>query len=134
MKDRKGEALFYKYLSDSWKELLEKYYGPDFVVEELASRGWSRIPHFYMNFYVFKYATSLAASNELLNNILIGQPDAIDKYLNFLKAGSSDYPVEVLKAAGVDMLSTQPVDNLLKKFGDLVKEMEDTFKRKGIIE
>jgi oligoendopeptidase F len=113
---------------------LEKYYGSDFIVEELASRGWSRIPHFYMNFYVFKYATSLAASNELLNNILIGQPDAIDKYLNFLKAGSSDYPVEVLKAAGVDMLSTQPVDNLLKKFGDLVKEMEDTFKRKGIIE
>lgn len=103
-------------------------------MEELASRGWSRIPHFYMNFYVFKYATSLAASNELLNNILIGQPDAIDKYLNFLKAGSSDYPVEVLKAAGVDMLSTQPVDNLLKKFGVLVKEMEDTFKRKGIIE
>jgi oligoendopeptidase F len=130
----KGEALSYKYLSDAWKELLEKYYGSDFVVEELASRGWSRIPHFYMNFYVFKYATSLAASNELLNNILIGQPDAIDKYLNFLKAGSSDYPVEVLKAAGVDMLSTQPVDNLLKKFGDLVKEMEDTFKRKGIIE
>ena len=130
----KGEALSYKYLSDAWKELLEKYYGLDFVVEELASRGWSRIPHFYMNFYVFKYATSLAASNELLNNILIGQPDAIDKYLNFLKAGSSDYPVEVLKAAGVDMLSTQPVDNLLKKFGDLVKEMEDTFKRKGIIE
>ena len=130
----KGEALSYKYLSDSWKELLEKYYGPDFVVEELASRGWSRIPHFYMNFYVFKYATSLAASNELLNNILISQPDAIDKYLNFLKAGSYDYPVEVLKAAGVDMLSTQPVDNLLKKFGDLVKEMEDTFKRKGIIE
>ena len=130
----KGEALSYKYLSDAWKELLEKYYGSDFIVEELASRGWSRIPHFYMNFYVFKYATSLAASNELLNNILIGQPDAIDKYLNFLKAGSSDYPVEVLKAAGVDMLSTQPVDNLLKKFGDLVKEMEDTFKRKGIIE
>lgn len=130
----KGEALSYKYLSDAWKELLEKYYGPDFVVEELASRGWSRIPHFYMNFYVFKYATSLAASNELLNNILIGQPDAIDQYLDFLKAGSSDYPVEVLKAAGVDMLSTQPVDNLLKKFGNLVNEMEETFKRKGIIE
>ena len=70
----------------------------------------------------------------LLNNILIGQPEAIDKYLDFLKAGSSDYPVEVLKAAGVDMLSTQPVDNLLKKFGNLVNEMEETFKRKGIIE
>ena len=130
----KGEALSYKYLSDAWKELLGKYYGPDFIVEELASRGWSRIPHFYMNFYVFKYATSLAASNELLNNILTDQPDAIDKYLNFLKAGSSDYPVEILKAAGVDMISTQPVDHLLKKFGDLVKDMEETFKKKGIIE
>ena len=130
----KGEALSYKYLSDAWKELLGKYYGPDFIVEELASRGWSRIPHFYMNFYVFKYATSLAASNELLNNILTDQPDAIDKYLNFLKAGSSDYPVEVLKAAGVDMISTQPIDHLLKKFGDLVKDMEETFKKKGIIE
>ncbi|WP_246465304.1 oligoendopeptidase F [Atribacter laminatus] len=130
----KGEALSYKYLSDAWKELLGKYYGPDFIVEELASRGWSRIPHFYMNFYVFKYATSLAASNELLNNILTDQPDAIDKYLSFLKAGSSDYPVEILKAAGVDMISTQPVDHLLKKFGDLVKDMEETFKKKGIIE
>jgi oligoendopeptidase F len=87
-----------------------------------------------MNFYVFKYATSLAASNELLNNILTDQPDAIDKYLSFLKAGSSDYPVEILKAAGVDMISTQPVDHLLKKFGDLVKDMEETFKKKGIIE
>jgi len=104
------------------------------VVEELASRGWSRIPHFYMNFYVFKYATSLAASNELLNNIVTGQPDAIEKYLNFLKAGSSDYPVEVLKAAGVDMLSSQAIDNLLKKFGNLVSEMEETLKKKGVIE
>ena len=130
----KGEALSYNSLSEIWKSLLEKYYGPDLVVEELASRGWSRIPHFYMNFYVFKYATSLAASNELLNNIVTGQPDAIEKYLNFLKAGSSDYPVEVLKAAGVDMLSSQAIDNLLKKFGNLVSEMEETLKKKGVIE
>jgi len=130
----KGEALSYESLSTIWKELLEKYYGPDFVVDELASRGWSRIPHFYMNFYVYKYATSLSASNELLNNIIAGKPEAIGNYLNFLKAGSSDYPIEVLKAAGVDMLSTRPIDNLLTKFGKLVSEMEATFKKKGIIE
>jgi len=130
----KGEALSYESLSEIWKGLLEKYYGPDFTVEQLASRGWSRIPHFYMNFYVYKYATSLSASNELLNNILIGKPGAIENYLIFLKAGSSDYPIEVLKAAGVDMLSTTAVDNLLAKFGKLVSEMEATFQKKGIIE
>ncbi|MCX6090728.1 MAG: oligoendopeptidase F [Candidatus Atribacteria bacterium] len=130
----KGEALSADSLSEIWKNLLQKYYGPNFTADDLASRGWARIPHFYMDFYVYKYATSLSASRELLNNILAQKPDAIEKYLDFLKAGSSDYPIEVLKATGVDMTSPQAVDNLLSKFGQLVKEMEDTMKKKGMIQ
>ncbi len=77
-----------------------------------------------MNFYVYKYATSMSASYELTNNILKGENGAVDRYLEFLSAGGSDYPVEILKKAGVNMNTSEPVDNILKHFGELVDEME----------
>jgi len=109
---------------------MKKYYGDNFEVDKLATLWWARIPHFYMNFYVYKYATSMAAANEVVKNIEKGDTA---KYIEFLKAGSSDYPINVLKKAGVDMTSTKPVDNLLTYFGQLVDEMEKILKKQGKI-
>lgn len=125
-----GEALSADYLNNLWLELITKYYGPDYTVDDVAKTGWSRIPHFYMNFYVYKYATSMSAANELVNNILADKPQAVENYLTFLGAGGSDYPVEILKSAGVDMSSSAPVDNLLAYFGELVDEFETTLAKK----
>ena len=126
-----GEALSADYLNNLWLDLITKYYGPDYTVDDVAKTGWSRIPHFYMNFYVYKYATSMSAANELVNNIIANKPQATDKYLTFLAAGGSDYPVDILKAAGVDMTSSAPVDNLLVYFGELVDEFEATLAKKA---
>ncbi|MDS1029143.1 oligoendopeptidase F [Bacillota bacterium LX-D] len=120
----KGEALSAQTLNDMWKRLLQKYYGPDMVIDNEATSGWARIPHFYYNFYVFKYATSIAAANTLVQGISSGDKAATEKYLNFLKAGDSDYPVEILKQAGVHMESPQVINDLLTKFDQLVAEME----------
>ncbi|GAU77536.1 oligoendopeptidase F [Fusibacter sp. 3D3] len=125
-----GEALSADYLNKLWLELITKYYGPDYTVDDVAKTGWSRIPHFYMNFYVYKYATSMSAANELVNNILHNKPQATEQYLTFLAAGGSDYPVDILKTAGVDMTSSAPVDNLLVYFGELVDEFEATLAKK----
>ncbi len=126
----KGEALSAETLCNIWGSLMKKYYGDNFEVDKLATLWWARIPHFYMNFYVYKYATSMAAANEVVKNIEKGDTA---KYIEFLKAGSSDYPINVLKKAGVDMTSTEPVDNLLIYFGQLVDEMEKILKKQGKI-
>lgn len=119
-----GGSLTADKLCKMYKELNEKYYGPGIVVDDEIAMEWARIPHFYYNFYVFQYATGFSAAVALAQKILNGEDGAIEKYLNFLKSGSSDYPIEVLKTAGVDMTSSEPVDNALKLFGELVDEME----------
>lgn len=125
----KGEGLSADSLSAMWKDLMEKYYGSDFQDDELANLWWARIPHFYMNFYVYKYATSMAASNQLVKNMTEGTDEskaaAIKNYRNFLASGSSDYPIETLKKAGVDVTTSESVDNLLVEFGQLVDEMDE---------
>lgn len=119
-----GEPLSADVLNNLFLELLRKYRGPDYTVDEIAGVAWSRIPHFYSNFYVYKYATSLAAARQIADNILAGKEGAVDRYLEFLAAGGSDYPIELLKDAGVDMNSSAPVDNLLAYFGELVDEAD----------
>ncbi len=130
-----GEALSSKSLNDIWLTLMKKYFGPDFESDDLAGIWWSRVPHFYMDFYVYKYATSLAASYEMVHQITEGgdKESAQKRYIEFLKAGSSDYPIDVLKKAGVDMTSTEPVDNLLAAFGSLVNDMETILRKMGKI-
>ena len=129
----RGEAISAKSLNEIWAGLMKKYYGEDFLVDDLAPLWWARIPHFYMNFYVYKYATSMAAANQVVKNLTVGTNSAAyqQKYLQFLKAGSSDYPIEVLKAIDVDMTSTEPVANLLKDFGSLVDQMEAILQKQG---
>ncbi|WP_238918888.1 oligoendopeptidase F [Clostridium sp. YIM B02555] len=124
----KGEGISADSLSSMWKDLMVKYYGDDFQDDELANLWWARIPHFYMNFYVYKYATSMAASNQLVKNMTEGtdasEAEGVKKYRNFLTSGSSDYPIETLKKAGVDVTTSESVDNLLKEFDQLVDQMD----------
>jgi len=117
-----GDPLSAEMLNNLYLELMRKYYGVDCTVDEINGVSWSRIPHFYSAFYVYKYATSMAASYQLVTNITEDKEGAVDSYLTFLAAGGSDYPVEILKNAGVDMNSSSPVDNLLVYFGELVGE------------
>ncbi|NLN14120.1 MAG: oligoendopeptidase F [Tissierellia bacterium] len=119
-----GGALTADYLCETYRELNKKYYGPNVVIDEEIAIEWARIPHFYYNFYVFQYATGFSAAVALSKKILEeGQP-AVDKYLEFLKSGSSDYPINVLKKAGVDMATEEPVRNAMKIFEELVDEMD----------
>ncbi len=124
-KAEQGEPLTPELLNSMYHELNVKYYGPEMVVDELIDYEWSRIPHFYMNFYVYKYATGFSAAISLSKQILEeGQP-AIDRYLTFLKSGGSDYPIELLKKAGVDMNTPEPVQQALEVFGDILNQMEE---------
>lgn len=128
-----GESLTAKALDDKWLELTKKYNGAAFEADDESGYNWARIPHFYTPFYVYKYATSMSAAFELVKQMQDQGKPAIDKYMTFLKSGNSDYPVELLKKAGVDMTSTKPVDNLLDYFNSLVIQMEQILRSQGKI-
>lgn len=118
-----GEALTPELLGQLHRGLNERYYGPSVVVDREIDLEWSRIPHFYMNFYVFQYATGLSAAVALAQGIREQGRPAVDRYLHFLSGGSSDYPINLLKAAGVDMASPEPIQRALDVFSRLVDEM-----------
>ncbi len=120
----KGDPLTAEAMNKLYRDLYQKYYGPDLVLDPEADVEWSRVPHFYNSFYVYQYATSYAAATALSKKILgEGQP-AVAKYLTFLKSGSSDYPIEVLKKAGVDMTTPAPVEATIARFNEVLSEME----------
>lgn len=124
-KAQEGESLTPELLTKTYYDLNKKYFGDDIVVDEEIGLEWARIPHFYYNYYVYQYATGYSAATALSNQILEeGQP-AVDRYLEFLKAGSSDYPIEVLKKAGVDMTSSAPIEEACKVFEEKLNEMEE---------
>ncbi|MBQ3423113.1 MAG: oligoendopeptidase F [Romboutsia sp.] len=117
-----NESINALVLDDIWGQLLTKYYGKDYELEQLAKVGWSRIPHFYNSFYVYKYATGCSAGVNFAQDIL---ENGSDNYISFLKKGGSDYPIDVLKDCGVDLTSTKPIENTISKFNFLVKELEE---------
>ncbi|MGD6833853.1 oligoendopeptidase F [Sutcliffiella halmapala] len=120
-----GEALTSDLLTETYYELNKKYFGDSIHIDEEIGLEWARIPHFYYNYYVYQYATGYSAATALSKQILEeGQP-AVDRYLEFLKAGSSDYPIEVLKKAGVDMTESTPIEEACKVFEEKLKEMEE---------
>jgi len=119
-----GEALTADILCRMYKEIFQKYWGSEMVIGEEEEYTWSRVPHFYYNFYVFQYATGFAASEILTKKVKNTGAPAVERYLNFLKAGSSDYPINILKSAGVDMNSTEPVDTVTQKMNLLLDEIE----------
>lgn len=123
-KEEQGEPLTAESLSTIYRELNVSYHGPDMVVDSEVDLEWARIPHFYRGFYVYKYATGFSAATSLSKQIVEeGQP-AVDRYLQFLKGGSSDYPLNLLKGAGVDMTSPTPIAEALSVFKELLEELE----------
>lgn len=125
-----GEALNSDNLCDLYRELEAKYWGPSMTVDEEETYSWARIPHFYYNFYVYQYATGFAASQALASKIKKEGAPAVDKYLEFLKSGSSDYPINILKKAGVDMTSPEPVLSVIDKMNLYLDELESLIKNK----
>ncbi|WP_028402588.1 oligoendopeptidase F [Ectobacillus panaciterrae] len=125
MKAQEGHALTSDLFTSLYYDLNKKYFGEALVIDEEIGLEWSRIPHFYYNYYVYQYATGFSAATALSKQILEeGQP-AVERYINnFLKAGSSDYPIEVLKKAGVDMTSPAPVKEALQVFEEKLNELE----------
>jgi len=119
-----GKTLTAQVLCDEYRRLNELYFGPDMVVDDRIAMEWARIPHFYYNFYVFQYATGYSAAIALSRRILREGEPAVKDYLQFLSGGCSKSPIDLLKGAGVDMTSTEPVDQALALFGELLDEME----------
>ena len=119
-----GETLTADLLSREYKALNEKYYGPDMVSDEEIALEWARIPHFYYNYYVYQYATGYSAAIALSRRILREGEPAVKDYLGFLSGGCSKDPVDLLRGAGVDMSSPQPIQDALDLFGTLLDEME----------
>lgn len=120
-----GEPLTADALSAIYHALNVKYYGAEVTIDELIDIEWAYIPHFYYNFYVYQYATGISAASALVQQILQEGKPAVDRYLKFLCSGSSDYSIELLKKAGVDMTSPEPVRQALKLFEAHLMQMEE---------
>ena len=120
-----GEALTADKLDDMFGAIYASYYGSDFTVTRENKALWSRVPHFYYNYYVFQYSTSFVASSALVSKILDEGDAARDRYLNFLKSGRSKYPMETLLQAGVDMSTEEPVLRTIKLMDELVDMVEE---------
>ena len=120
-----GEPLTVQALKDIYRGLLEQYFGPEFVLDPELSLECLRIPHFYRSFYVYKYATGLSAAIALSQRVLRGGQPELDAYLGFLQAGCSQDPLDLLRAAGVDMASPEPIHTALEHFARLVQQLDE---------
>ncbi|MGX1900557.1 oligoendopeptidase F [Thermolongibacillus altinsuensis] len=123
-KAQQGEALTAQLLTSLYYDLNKKYFGDGIVIDEEIGLEWARIPHFYYNYYVYQYATGFSAATALSKQILEEGTPAVERYIEFLKAGSSDYPIEVLKKAGVDMTSAAPIEEACRVFEQKLNELE----------
>lgn len=120
-----GEPLTSDEFYDIYYNLNKKYYGDSMEVDKQIGLEWARVPHFYNNFYVYKYATGFSAASALSSQILSEGKPAVDRYIEFLKSGGSDYPLNQLKKAGVDMEKKESIESALEVFKNLVNELED---------
>lgn len=123
-----GESLTPQELSKIYYDLNVKYYGPGMVVDKDIEMEWARIPHFYTSFYVYKYATGFSAATSFSKQILEEGAPAVERYLGFLKSGGSDFSINILKKAGVDMSSPEPIRQAMSVFEDLIQQMEQIAK------
>ncbi|WP_138207420.1 oligoendopeptidase F [Haloimpatiens lingqiaonensis] len=119
-----GKPLTSEELCKIWKDLNAKYFGEDMIVDEGIEMEWARIPHFYSDFYVYQYATGYAAANSFSTAILNEGEKAVEKYKGFLKSGGSDYPINILKKAGVDMTTAKPLEDTIKRFDKLLDMLD----------
>lgn len=120
----RGEAVTSEQLMEIYYDLNKKYFGDDIVVNELVAMEWARIPHFYRPFYVYKYATGFSAATALAKQILEEGEPARQRYLTFLSSGGSDYPLNLLRKAGVDLSKPEPIVQALQVFAEMLDELE----------
>ena len=124
---QKGEPVTGDALAKLYADITRKYYGHDrgiCIVDDYIAHEWSFVPHFYRDFYVFQYATSFTAAEALSEKVLAGDEETRKRYLTFLGSGTSKYPIELLKDAGVDMTTDEPLDLTVKKMNRIMDEME----------
>ena len=122
--DQEGQVLTADFLNKLYADINQKYYGLSAEDNYFIQFEWARIPHFYYNYYVFQYSTGFAAASALADKIVNGSPEDKEKYLDYLKAGSSDYPLEVMKKAGVDMTQEDYLNDAFKVFEARLTELE----------
>jgi oligoendopeptidase F len=127
-KAEQGESLTPQELSKIYYDLNKQYYGPNMVIDKDIEMEWARIPHFYTSFYVYKYATGFSAATSFAKQILEEGAPAVDRYLGFLKSGGSDYSINILKKAGVDMSTPEPIEQAMSVFEELITQMEQLTK------
>jgi len=130
----KGLPVTGDSLAKLYDELVKKYYGHDqgvCIVDDYVANEWSFIPHFYNDYYVFQYATSFTASSALSEKVLSGDQDATRRYLAFISAGKSKYPIDLLKEAGIDMTTDEPLELTMRKMNRVMDEMEEILDHMG---
>ena len=130
-----GEALTGSKLTEIYADLLRRYHGHDegvMTIDDLYTVEWAYIPHFYYNFYVYQYATSLAASSLLADAVISGRPGAVENYMNLLKAGGSDYPHELLTRAGVDLSTPAPYRALFGRMNAIMDQIESILDQREV--
>ena len=127
-----GQPLTADSMGAAYGEIMKKYYGPHYTHDDLVDNYWIRIPHFYYNFYVYKYATSYCAASDIANRIMAGEPGAREAYMSFLKGGSTKYPVDMLEMARVDMSTPEPIENGMKLFENLLDQTEELLAELGM--
>lgn len=120
-----GEVLTYDYLNEHYYKLVQKYFGKGVVCDKIIENEWMRIPHFYYNFYVYKYAIGLSAATKIVDDILSEKDGAIEAYLNFLKTGGSMYPSEELKVSNVDIYDENLYLNAIKAFDEYIDSFNE---------
>lgn len=125
---RKGTPLTAEFLTNYYGELNARYYGPAVEKDPEIAYEWSRIPHFYYNYYVYQYSTGFSAATALADKIMSGEEGALDKYLTYLKSGNSDFPIEVMKKAGVDMTEKDYIEKAMAVFERRLNELEELIK------
>ncbi len=133
-KAERGEPLTGDALTELYGDILKKYYGHDHRIchiDDLYTVEWAYIPHFYYDFYVYQYSTSFTASTALAQKVLGKEKGAVEKYIEFLAAGGSDYPIDLLKKAGVDMTSAEPFDKTMEAMNRTMDEIEAILDKKG---
>jgi oligoendopeptidase F len=131
---RKGQPLTGDVLAKLYLDVTKKYYGHDqgvAIVDDYIAHEWSYVPHFYRDFYVFQYATSFTASLALAEKVMAGDEAAKKRYLTFLASGGSKYPIDLLKEAGVDMTTDEPLDLTIQKMNRVMDEMEKLLAKVG---
>ena len=124
-KEQNGVSLTEEEISNTYYDLNKLYYGDNVVSDDLIRYEWSRIPHFYTPFYVYKYATGLASALSIASRIINGDTKTRDNYLEFLSSGGSDYPLNILNKVGVDMTSKKPINDAIEMFKEKLEELKE---------